>query len=69
MVTGKVYQLLEEALDVLQKYHEEILDAGVMPSPSCLTVEQHESLFILNYPGGSRLNRTIGMISYCNVNC
>ena len=33
-----------------------------MPSPECLTVEQHERLFILNYPGGSRLNRTIGMI-------
>ena len=27
-----------------------------------MTVEQHERLFILNYPGGSRLNRTIGMI-------
>jgi len=51
-----------EALEVLQKYHENITDAGVMPSPVCLTVEQHERLFILNYPGGSRLNRTIGMI-------
>ena len=51
-----------EALEVLQKYHENITDAGVMPSPICLTVEQHERLFILNYPGGSRLNRTIGMI-------
>jgi ATP-dependent Lhr-like helicase len=33
-----------------------------MPSPICLSIEQHERLFILNYPGGSRLNRTIGMI-------
>ena len=33
-----------------------------MPSPKCLSIEQHERLFIVNYPGGSRLNRTIGMI-------
>ena len=33
-----------------------------MPSPTCLSIEQHERLFIVNYPGGSRLNRTIGMI-------
>ena len=52
----------DEARKVLQDFHQSILDAGVMPSPICLSIEQHERLFILNYPGGSRLNRTIGMI-------
>ena len=52
----------DEARAVLDDYHTSILDAGVMPSPSCLSIEQHERLFIVNYPGGSRLNRTIGMI-------
>ena len=46
----------------MSDYQQSILDAGVMPSPNCLSIEQHERLFILNYPGGSRLNRTIGMI-------
>jgi len=54
--------ITDEAKKVLQDYHQSILDAGVMPSPICLSIEQHERLFILNYPGGSRLNRTIGMI-------
>ena len=54
--------MTDEARVVLDDYHQSILDAGVMPSPICLSIEQHERLFILNYPGGSRLNRTIGMI-------
>ena len=54
--------ITEEAKAVLVEYQQEILDAGVMPSPNCISIEQHERLFILNYPGGSRLNRTIGMI-------
>ena len=54
--------MTDEAQVVLDDYHQSILDAGVMPSPICLSIEQHERLFILNYPGGSRLNRTIGMI-------
>ena len=54
--------ITDEARVVLDDYHTSILDAGVMPSPNCLSIEQHERLFIVNYPGGSRLNRTIGMI-------
>jgi len=54
--------ITDEARAVLSDYQQSILDAGVMPSPNCLSIEQHERLFILNYPGGSRLNRTIGMI-------
>ena len=54
--------ITDEARAVLQGFHQSILNEGVMPSPICLTIEQHERLFILNYPGGSRLNRTIGMI-------
>ena len=54
--------ITDEARAVLDDYHKGILDAGVMPSPICLSIEQHERLFIINYPGGSRLNRTIGMI-------
>ena len=54
--------ITDEARAVLAEYQQSILDAGVMPSPSCISIEQHERLFILNYPGGSRLNRTIGMI-------
>ncbi len=54
--------MTDEAKEVLVGYHQNILDAGVMPSPTCLSIEQHERLFIVNYPGGSRLNRTIGMI-------
>ena len=51
-----------EAKAVLVDYQQGISHAGVMPSPICISIEQHERLFILNYPGGSRLNRTIGMI-------
>jgi ATP-dependent Lhr-like helicase len=54
--------ITDEARTVLQDFHQSILDEGVMPSPICLSIEQHERLFILNYPGGSRLNRTIGII-------
>ena len=54
--------ITDEARAVLADYQQSILDAGVMPSPNCISIEQHERLFILNYPGGSRLNRTIGMI-------
>ena len=54
--------ITDEARAVLAEYQQSILDAGVMPSPNCISIEQHERLFILNYPGGSRLNRTIGMI-------
>ena len=54
--------ITDEARAVLEEFQKSILDEGVMPSPNCLTIEQHERLFILNYPGGSRLNRTIGMI-------
>ena len=54
--------ITDEARAVLQDFHQSILDEGVMPSPICLSIEQHERLFILNYPGGSRLNRTIGII-------
>ncbi|MEC8875594.1 MAG: DEAD/DEAH box helicase [Candidatus Thermoplasmatota archaeon] len=52
----------DEARAVLDDYQTSILDAGVMPSPDCISIEQHERLFIVSYPGGSRLNRTIGMI-------
>lgn len=54
--------ITDEARAVLQDFHQSILDEGIMPSPICLSIEQHERLFILNYPGGSRLNRTIGII-------
>ena len=54
--------MTDEARAVLIDYRDSIRDAGVMPSPVCLSIEQHERLFILNYPGGSRLNRTIGLI-------
>ena len=54
--------MTDEAREVLVDFHQSILDSGVMPSPTCLSIEQHERLFIVNYPGGSRLNRTIGMI-------
>ena len=54
--------ITDEAKAVLVDYQQGISDAGVMPSPICISIEQHERLFILNYPGGSRLNRTIGMI-------
>tara|TARA_B100000579_G_scaffold309504_1_gene259149 strand:+ start:413 stop:3097 length:2685 start_codon:yes stop_codon:yes gene_type:complete len=54
--------ITDEAKAVLVEYQQGILDSGVMPSPNCVSIEQHERLFVLNYPGGSRLNRTIGMI-------
>ena len=54
--------MTDEARAVMVDYRDSIMDAGVMPSPVCLSIEQHERLFILNYPGGSRLNRTIGLI-------
>ena len=60
---GELPRWIGEDIPVpLNEFQQGILDAGVMPSPICITIEQHERLFILNYPGGSRLNRTIGMI-------
>ena len=38
--------ITDEARAVLDEYHTSILDAGVMPSPTCLSIEQHERLFL-----------------------
>ena len=54
--------LSKDALKSLDKYRQEIEDSGVIPSPSRATLEKHDHLIILHYPGGTRLNRTIGLL-------
>ena len=50
------------AQEALVAYRAEILAAGEMPSPGVMTLERHERLTVLGYPGGSRLNQTLGTL-------
>ena len=63
--------LSKDAQKSLDKYRQEIEGSGVIPSPSRATLEKHDHLIILHYPGGTRLNRTIGLLlsSLLNSRC
>ena len=52
----------ENAENSLNVYRQEIKDSGIIPSPSCATLEKHDRFIILHYPGGTRLNRTLGLL-------
>ncbi|MDP6533742.1 MAG: DEAD/DEAH box helicase, partial [Candidatus Poseidoniia archaeon] len=54
--------LASEACTSLNKFRKSIFKAGEVPAPNRITLEQHERLLVLSHAGGTRLNRTLGML-------
>ena len=54
--------LVPEARDCLEEFRTSVFKAGEVPAPGRMTLERHERLLVLSHAGGTRLNRTLGML-------
>ena len=54
--------LAPEAREALEIFRTSIFKDGETPAPGRITLERHERLLVLTHAGGTRLNRTLGMV-------
>ena len=54
--------LVPEACNSLEEFRTSIFKAGEGPAADRITLERHERLLVLSHAGGTRLNRTLGML-------
>ncbi|MDP6846206.1 MAG: DEAD/DEAH box helicase [Candidatus Poseidoniia archaeon] len=54
--------LTPEAREALEEFRTSVFKDGEPPAPGRMTLERHERLLVLTHAGGTRLNRTLGMV-------